>query len=269
MMCSLDGERLYVHRLVAEAFVENPERKREVNFKDRCRSNCDASNLEWMSPKENKNYTPTVTIYKITNDKVWGKGKMRQFEDKNAQMTLIMKKNSINMQKSCQKTCELRKKWIYLQCETERATCDAGDNGNNVTPTVKQLETLRNEIRKEINRHHTLLLRLQKIFESAKDVGMPTTELDEEVTFLTDWIDELKANREVTVTDDEEFKPRLQALKDFFIATLEKELADKKKQYHFHRFKRVPTQFHTPRDNERFKRVVKKKVTKSKIGQDI
>lgn len=45
-----------IHRLVAEAFVENPNNLPEVNHKDEDIFNNAASNLEWMSRSENLQY---------------------------------------------------------------------------------------------------------------------------------------------------------------------------------------------------------------------
>ena len=42
-----------VHRLVAFAFIENPEHKLEVNHKDKNKLNNSLSNLEWMTRREN------------------------------------------------------------------------------------------------------------------------------------------------------------------------------------------------------------------------
>ena len=51
----LDGKVYYVHRLLANAFLENPENKKEVDHIDGNPKNNNLDNLRWATPKENSN----------------------------------------------------------------------------------------------------------------------------------------------------------------------------------------------------------------------
>ncbi|MFY8248392.1 MAG: NUMOD4 domain-containing protein [Gloeomargaritales cyanobacterium] len=53
------GKRIFVHRLVAIYFVENPNNYQQVNHIDENKFNNIASNLEWITHRENIRYSLT------------------------------------------------------------------------------------------------------------------------------------------------------------------------------------------------------------------
>lgn len=81
MLC-FDGERktFLVHRLVAQAFLENPNGYEYVNHKDECKSNNNVSNLEWCTASYNVKYGMGA---KARNSKV------QQIDPKNGEIIRI------------------------------------------------------------------------------------------------------------------------------------------------------------------------------------
>jgi hypothetical protein len=68
------NKRVYVHRLVAETFLPNPDNKPTVNHKDHDKTNNSLSNLEWATYKEQISHDIT------TGKRIIKKGKDGRFQ---------------------------------------------------------------------------------------------------------------------------------------------------------------------------------------------
>ena len=93
---------LYIHRLVAEAFIPNPENLPEVCHKDENKYNNKVDNLVWGTHKENCNYP----LYKIRQaDSQKGKHAKEKNPMWNRHRT-IAEKNAVRLSNSKKVECE-------------------------------------------------------------------------------------------------------------------------------------------------------------------
>ena len=91
------GKNYRVHRLVAQAFIPNPDNKPTVNHKDLNKDNNDVSNLEWATQKEQN-------VHASCN------GANNIYDSESCNLSKLTKKDVLNIRKSKLSIEELSRK---------------------------------------------------------------------------------------------------------------------------------------------------------------
>ena len=66
-------KRYFVHRLVAERYVPNPDGKDQINHKDGNKLNNNADNLEWVTNQENRDHAMSNNLHICGERCPWSK----------------------------------------------------------------------------------------------------------------------------------------------------------------------------------------------------
>lgn len=102
---NVSSKKIFVHRLVAESFLPNPNNYPCINHKDEDKANNNVNNLEWCTYKYNNKYG--TRLEKANNTKQI-KGICKKVGEFNDEMLLINEYNSITeaaKNKGVKKTC--------------------------------------------------------------------------------------------------------------------------------------------------------------------
>lgn len=110
-------KKFLVHRLVAEAFLENPNKYRQINHKDEDKLNNNVLNLEWCSPRYNIYYNDrakkigkklgkTIFVY----DKNYN---LYKIFDSSKEASYFLKIPDRGIRKACNRSNHLYKNYIW------------------------------------------------------------------------------------------------------------------------------------------------------------
>lgn len=110
---SIGGKLQFVHRLVAEKYIPNPENKPQVNHKDGNKLNNSVDNLEWVSNMENRQHAVKNLLHLSGEKCPWSKITQKDvdFIRENKQYTARQIAEMFNISMSNVRTIRQGKSW--------------------------------------------------------------------------------------------------------------------------------------------------------------
>lgn len=122
--CNGKSKTIKIHRLVAQAFLPNPDNLPQVNHKDEVKSNNCVENLEWCDGKYNVNYGTRQERYRNTmlEKGHWSGLSREEYEKKRYQENKDKRKDSQRKyyQKNKDRICERQKEYSQKNKEKIR-----------------------------------------------------------------------------------------------------------------------------------------------------
>lgn len=119
------NKQMKVHRIVAMAFIPNPNNLPQINHKDENKLNNDVNNLEWCDARYNNNYGTRIERYSVTRSRN-SKGIIPHPEmQKQVAMVDVSTDKTLNTFCSLSEAarqCRLRESKISLVCNGKRRT---------------------------------------------------------------------------------------------------------------------------------------------------
>ena len=118
-----------VHRLVAEAFIPNPQNKPEVNHINGCKADANVCNLEWATASENMSHAHSNRLRPKVNTQGEKNGfsKLTEFQVKQIKQMLANGKltqktigSQFNISKSTVRDIKSGRRWSYLNSPLDK-----------------------------------------------------------------------------------------------------------------------------------------------------
>ena len=111
-------KNITVHRLVAEAFLPNPENKSQINHKNEVKTDNVVENLEWCDAFYNVNYGTRTQRQKQTFKDNWKSGKNKRIK----KVFCVELNKTYDCAKSAQEELGVNRRSIGYVCRGERNT---------------------------------------------------------------------------------------------------------------------------------------------------